>query len=209
MNRLCGHFRHNEQSLRVVEVLEQDGRGLNLTREVRDGILHHSGDGLPGTLEGRVVRFCDRIAYLNHDIDDAVRSGYLEYHQLPESTLRVLGENHSQRINTVVRNIVAESRGIPEVRMSPEIAQVMDELREFMFEHVYFHPQKIEEEKRLEAVIDFFFTYFRQHPEQLPEEYRQEPLQRSICDYIAGMTDNFALSHYAELSGWAYVSSFR
>ena len=209
LNRLCGHFRHNEQSLRVVEVLEQDGRGLNLTREVRDGILHHSGDGLPGTLEGRVVRFCDRIAYLNHDIDDAVRSGYLEYHQLPESTLRVLGENHSQRINTVVRNIVAESRGEAAVRMSPEIAQVMDELREFMFEHVYFHPQKIEEEKRLEAVIDFFFTYFQQHPEQLPEEYRQEPLLRSICDYIAGMTDNFALSHYAELSGWAYVSSFR
>ena len=209
LNRLTGHFSHNEQSLRVVEVLERDGRGLNLTREVRDGILHHSGgETLPKTLEGQVVRYCDRIAYLNHDIDDAVRSGYLEYHQLPVSTLRDLGEAHSQRINTMVLDIVRESSGKAMVHMSAPIAQAMNELRAFMFSHVYLHPRKTAEEKRLEQVIDFFFSYYQEHPELLPDEYQKPPLQRSVCDYIAGMTDTFALSHYAELRGYPYESSY-
>lgn len=208
LNRLLGHFKHNEQSLRVVEYLERDGQGLNLTREVRDGILHHSGgDTLPMTLEGQVVRFCDRIAYLNHDIDDAVRSGYLEYHQLPDSTLRVLGDSHSHRINTLVRDIVAESSGQPLVRMSEPISQCLEELREFMFAHVYMHPRKTREEAKLERIIDFFFAYYQEQPEELPLEFQQEPLQRSVCDYIAGMTDPFALNHYAYLSGWKYQPS--
>lgn len=205
LNRLLGHFKHNEQSLRVVEKLERDGRGLNLTQEVRDGILRHSGgDTLPFTLEGQVVRICDRIAYLNHDIDDAVRSGYLEYRHLPESTLQVLGDSHSHRINTLVFDIVRESSGQPLVRMSEPIYQAMQELREFMFAHVYLHPHKTQEEQRLEKITDFFFAYYQQHPELLPHEFQTEPLARSVGDYIAGMTDTFALSHYAELSGHDY-----
>ena len=205
LNRLIGHFKHNEQSLRLVEQLERNGKGLNLTHEVRDGILHHCGEGLPKTLEGQVVRHCDRIAYLNHDIDDAVRSGYLEYHQLPDSTLQVLGSSHSQRINTVVLDIVKESTGKACVNMSPLIEEAMQELREFMFANVYLHPRKTIEEQRLEKVIDFFFSYYQEHAECLPEEYRHSPLKRAVCDYIAGMTDTFALHHFADLSGCTYT----
>lgn len=205
LDRLTGHFRHNEQSLRLVEKLERNGRGLNLSWEVRNGILCHcGGTALPKSLEGQVVRHCDRIAYLNHDIDDAVRSGYLEYQQLPDSTLKVLGETHSQRIDTVVLDIVRESEGKPLVRMSRLIEEVLLELRDFMFANVYLHPRKTMEEKRLEQLIDFFFDHYRKHPELLPEEFQHMPLNQAVSDYIAGMTDTFALSHYAELSGYAY-----
>ncbi len=194
LNRLTGDFAHTRQSLRVVDLLEHDGRGLNLTAEVRDGILHHSGEEPPQTLEGLVVRFCDRIAYLNHDIDDAVRSGYLEYRQLPDSTLRLLGQSHSQRINTMVRDVVRESQGLPLVQMSRPIAQAMDELRAFMFEHVYLHPRKIAEEQNLALVIDAFYAHFLAHMEALPLEFQREPASQAVVDYIAGMTDTFALT---------------
>ena len=196
LHRICGPFHHREQSLRVVDVLEHNGQGLNLTAEVRDGILHHSGEGEPSTLEGCIVRYCDRIAYLNHDIDDAVRSGYLEYHQLPDSTLRLLGDRHSQRIDTMVHDIVQESSGKPVIAMSAPIASAMEELREFMFEKVYYHPRKIAEENRLDSYIDQLYHLFLAEPELLPEEYRGEPHWLAVRDYIAGMTDTFALHTY-------------
>lgn len=199
LNRLTGDFSHNRQSLRVVDVIEHDGRGLNLTAEVREGILHHSGEEPPQTLEGQVVRFCDRIAYLNHDIDDAVRSGYLEYCQLPDSTLKLLGNRHSQRIHTMVVDMVRESRGQPLVRMSGPVARAMDELREFMFEHVYLHPRKVAEEQNLTRIIDAFYAYFLSHLEELPIEYRREPRSQAVVDYIAGMTDTFALTQARQL----------
>lgn len=198
LDRICGPFSHCVQSLRVVDVLEHDGAGLNLTKEVRDGILHHSGKGIPSTLEGRVVRYCDRIAYLNHDIDDAVRSGYLEYHQLPESTLRLLGDRHSKRIDTMVRDIVASSIGKPEVTMSAAISEAMDELREFMFEHVYYHSRKITEEKRLDGYIEAMYNIFMEHPHLLPEESGDRSHALAVRDYIAGMTDTFALHTYRD-----------
>jgi len=130
---------------------------------------------------------------------------YLEYHQLPDSTLQVLGSSHSQRINTVVLDIVKESTGKACVNMSPLIEEAMQELREFMFANVYLHPRKTIEEQRLEKVIDFFFSYYQEHAECLPEEYRHSPLKRAVCDYIAGMTDTFALHHFADLSGCTYT----
>lgn len=187
-------FNHNRQGLRVVDLLENDGQGLNLTQETRDGILCHSGPQQPQTLEGCVVRFCDRIAYLNHDIDDAIRSGYLQFSQLPPRLLATLGGTHRRRIDTMVRDIVRESDGRPEVRMSAHCAEAMQELRDFMFQHVYFHPRKIAEEQRLEAMIVSFFHHFLANPQQLPPEYRREPLDQAVCDYIAGMTDPFALA---------------
>ena len=201
LNRLSGDFSHNRQSLRVVDILENDAQGLNLTYEVRDGILHHTGTEKPQSLEGQVVRFCDRIAYLNHDIDDAVRSGYLEYNALPDSTLELLGDTHSRRINTMVTDILVNSAGKQLVAMSNEIKFAMDELRDFMFEKVYFHPLKIQEEARLGLVIEAFYNYYLNYIDELPIEYHVRPHELGVCDYISGMTDNFALHHYEELFG--------
>ena len=186
-------FTHNRQSVRVAEVLEHDGRGLNLTVEVLDGMLCHSGEQLPQTLEGMIVRYCDRVAYLNHDIADAIRSGYLEFDAIPRHLITYLGDTHSQRINTMVTDIVRESRGKPVVLMSEECSAISNELRTFMFEHVYFHPQKIVEEQKLEAMLVRFFDYFMEHFDCLPVEFQREPKETAACDYIAGMTDNFAL----------------
>ena len=192
-------FNHNRQGLRVVDLLERDGQGLNLTQETRDGILCHSGPRQPQSLEGCVVRFCDRIAYLNHDIDDAVRSGYLRFSQIPSRLIAMLGDTHSRRINTMVTDIVRESEGKPVVTMSGACAGAMAELRDFMFANVYFHPRKISEEARLEAMIVAFFHYFLDHEDELPAEYRRAPHDVAVCDYIAGMTDNFALELHETL----------
>lgn len=200
LHELDPAFNHSRQSLRVVELLEQDGRGLNLTWEVRDGILHHSSHAeLPSTLEGCVVRYCDRIAYLNHDIDDAIRSGYLSFDSLPASTRLGLGETHSQRINTMVTDIVRESSGQPLVRMSPACEEYMQELREFMFGQFYYHPDRLKEEQWLNKLVRGLHRYFLDHIEELPDEYRREPYPVAVCDYIAGMTDNFALSLHQRL----------
>ena len=199
LNQLMpGGFSHNEQSLRVVEVLEREGRGLNLTEEVRDGILCHTGDRLPFTLEGMTVRLCDRVAYLNHDIDDAIRSGYLHYHEIPQALRERLGNSHSQRIDRMVWDIVTHSEGRAEVAMSEQVKQDLDELRSFMFQHVYFHPEKVEEEKKLQAMIGEMFRTLADRPELLPPEHRYAPVELAVCDYISGMTDNFALEYYAE-----------
>ena len=199
--RVNPEFNHCRQSLRQIDILENNGRGLNLTHEVRDGVLHHSGKGMPFTLEGALIRYCDRIAYLNHDIDDAIRSGFLQADSLPPRVIEVLGSRHSQRINTMVSDIIANSSGKPQIIMSEQVAAAMDELREFMFAQVYFHPARMEEEKKLSAMIENFYNYYMANFELLPPEYQREPHIDAVCDYIAGMTDSFAIATAEQIFG--------
>ena len=203
LNRLTsGGFSHSEQSLRVVERLEGDG-GLNLTWEVRDGIRNHSGKLRPATLEGVCVARADRIAYVNHDIDDAIRAGVLREFELPHELLRILGETHGQRIDTMIRDIVEESRGHNFVRMSGEIQKACDELRSFLFEKVYMDAWRHEEEERCDHVISSLFAYFMEHPGKMPMEYvqisYQDGTERAVTDFLACMTDRYALRLYQNL----------
>ncbi len=192
-------FRHNQQSLRVVEKLEYGGKGLNLTWEVRDGIRGHTGASEPpATLEGRIVRIADRIAYVNHDIDDAIRAGILEEADLPASTLEVLGRHHSLRINTLVRDVVERSREVGDIVLSPEVAAALDELRAFLLERVYVGSVAKVEEGKAGLLLRNLFAFYLEHPEEMPEEFRGggEDLSVRVCDYIAGMTDRYAKSKY-------------
>jgi len=194
-------FHHNEQSLRVVEKLEYDGKGLNLTWEVRDGIRGHTGKSTPpATLEGKIVRVADRIAYANHDIDDAIRAGILGEEDLPVSTLRVLGRHHSQRINTLVKDMVERSRGKDEIRLGPEVEAALDELRAFLFDRVYIGSVAKLEEGKAVTMLRSLFAFYLEHPEQMPEEFQggEEELSIRVCDYVAGMTDRYADSKYKE-----------
>jgi dGTPase len=183
-------FRHNEHSLRVVERLERDGRGLNLTWEVRDGILKHTGDEEPGTLEGRIVRIVDRVAYINHDIDDAIRAGLLEPSELPQDEIAVLGDTGSRRIDTLVHDLVETSARARDIVQSEEVGAAMLSLREFMFERVYLGPHAADEHARIRATVRRIFDH-------LVDE-RGDDLERAT-DYLAGMTDRFALAFAAEL----------
>mgnify|MGYP002625161547 FL=1 len=196
-------FRHNEQSLRVVQKLENGGLGLNLTKEVQDGIIHHSGKGFPATLEGECVRRADRIAYLNHDLDDALRAGVLREFELPADILRVLGKTHSARINTMITDIVLSSEGQPHLRMTPEVEGAMDALREFMFDRVYRDGWRDAEEKRCDYILRALFSYFYDHPAEMPEEYLfityGEGLERGVADFLSGMTDRYAIRKFTEL----------
>ncbi|MDY6794111.1 MAG: deoxyguanosinetriphosphate triphosphohydrolase [Actinomycetota bacterium] len=194
-------FRHNEQSLRVVDKLEYGGKGLNLTWEVRDGILKHTGENPPATLEGEVVRVSDRIAYVNHDIDDAIRADILRESDLLTSTLEILGRHHSQRINTLVNDIVAESMGKDDVLQSLEVKAALNELRAFLFDRVYIGSVAKREEGKAKRVLLALFNFYVKHPEEMPDEYRgeEEDLRIRVCDYIAGMTDRYALRKYGEL----------
>ncbi len=203
LNRLTHEgFRHNEQSLRVVDVLE-GGEGLNLTWEVRDGILNHSGKTKPGTLEGECVARADRIAYINHDIDDAIRAGVLREFELPQDLLRVLGETHGQRINTMITDIIRESEGQKAVKMSASIQQASDELRAFLFEHVYLDEWRQSEERKCDHVIVSLFEYFMEHPGKMPLEYVQisyrDGTERAVTDYLACMSDRYAIRTYQNL----------
>ena len=196
-------FRHNEQSLRVVDRLEKNGQGLNLTWEVRRGILCHSGDELPETLEGRIVRYADRIAYINHDIDDAMRAGILRNEDIPPEIARVLGETHSQRINTLVLDVVRSSKGHPRIAMTPEVENAMLELRSFMFERVYRNPVAKGEESKARRIIQELYKYYIAHPEKLPQDFQPqldlEGMPRVVCDYVAGMTDKYAVYKFEEI----------
>ena len=196
-------FRHNDQSQRVVERLENGGKGLNLTLEVRDGILNHSGSGFPMTLEGQCVRRADRIAYLNHDLDDALRGGVLKPFELPSDCLRVLGQTHSARINTMIRDIVEHSEGKETLQMSQPVEQAMDALRDFMFERVYRDSWRAAEEVRCDHVIKTLFEYFCVHPAEMPGDYMmisyQEGTERGVCDYLSGMTDRYAIRLFQKL----------
>lgn len=195
-------YRHNEQSLRVVELIENDGQGLNLTAEVRDGIYCHSGDLQAETFEGRVVAIADRIAYVNHDIDDAIRAGILSEDDLPESTHRVLGSDHSSRIQTLVYDMVLTSAQLDDVRMSEEVWQAMMELRSFLFEHVYQAPSVVAEVEKAQRLIAALFAYYVEHIDEVPPEYRVisgGDVVRAVTDYIAGMTDRYAMGKIDEL----------
>ena len=202
-------FRHNEQSLRVVDVLEKDGAGLNLTHEVRNGILCHTGDPWPSTLEGMVVRRSDQIAYVNHDIDDAIRAGILTNDDIPDSITDVLGNDHSTRINTLVMDAIDTSREAGTVCLSPKVDTALRDLRSFMFEHVYRNPVAKGEERKAQDMLQRMFEYYLKHPEALPEDFHPqmsfEGLERTVCDYIAGMTDNYAVDKFTEIfipMGW-------
>lgn len=204
LNRLLpGGFRHNEQSLRVAERLENDGAGLNLCRETLDGILNHSGQNEPKTLEGWCVRRADRIAYINHDIDDAIRGGILKPFELPRRCLSVLGETHGERIDTMIRDIVTTSADQPFVRMSAEVQQASDELRAFLFEYVYHDEWRKKEEARCDYILTALYEHYLAHPEQLPAEYLEinftEGAERAVCDFIACMTDRYAIDQFSEI----------
>ena len=193
--RFGRRFRHNEQSLRVVEVLERNGRGLNLTVETRDGILHHTGPDEPATLEGKIVRLVDRVAYINHDIDDAVRAGILAEDDLPAPQIELLGKTGAQRIDTLVRDIVASSRERGDISQSDEVGGAMLRLRKFMFDAVYLGPAARSEHDRVHRTLSGLFDhYLLEGAEDDPEE-----LQR-VTDYIAGMTDRFAIATFRRVA---------
>jgi dGTPase len=201
-------FRHSEQSLRVVDYLEDDGKGLNLTWEVRDGIVNHPWSmPPPATLEAQVVRFADRIAYINHDLDDAVRAGVLDAAELPGPPLDVLGHTHGARINTLVIDLIDQSADQPEVRLSPAVFSALDALRDFLFEQVYTREGARTEHEKAVRLIRDLFSHFLEHPEEMPPEYHRAPgdLPTRVADFIAGMTDRYALRTYERLflpQGW-------
>ena len=197
-------FRHNEQSLRLVEVLEGDGQGLNLTSAVRDGILNHTGSGKPATLEGRIVRLVDRVAYINHDIDDAIRAQIITQADLPTMEIELLGPSGSARIDTLVRDIVARSREAEDIAQSEEIGGAMLRLRKFMFQRVYLGPEARSEHERVQRALRSLFDHYLEHPEEVPAgdgalPRDDDPVTRAV-DYIAGMTDRFAIATFKRLA---------
>lgn len=195
-------FTHYKQSLRVVDKLENNGAGLNLTYEVRDGIVNHTGDHLASTLEGVIVKYADRIAYINHDIDDAMRAGILKLDDIPKELIDNLGNTHSGRIATMVKSVIGASSGKNAISMDKEIYDAMMKLRGFMTENVYKNPIAKSEESRAKDMLRFMYEYFVKHPDKLPREYmtdESESVERRVCDYIAGMTDRFAINLFEEL----------
>ncbi len=202
-------FRHNEQSLRVVDRLEKNGEGLNLTYETRMGILGHTGDRIPETLEGQIVRLSDRIAYINHDIDDAVRAGILAPEEVPRDIAAVLGDTHRDRINTLVENVILTARETGTIAMEPRVWEAMDRLRTFLFRRVYRNPVAKGEESKARDILQQLYRYYMEHPDRLPADFLPqldfEGISRTVCDYIAGMTDNFAVHTFSQLfipQGW-------
>ena len=191
-------FRHNQHSLRIVERLERDGRGLNLTEQVRDGILHHTGPDLPATLEGRIVRLVDRIAYINHDIDDALRAGVLTDQELPREEIAVLGTTVSERVDTLVRDLVARSEAAGDIVQGDEVGGAMSRLRTFMFDRVYLGDQAQSERGRIERMMTGLFDFYLENPpvSLVPGATEAD----RVTDYLAGMTDRFALRAFEELS---------
>ncbi len=216
-------FRHNEQSLRIVDVLERNGAGLNLTDQVREGIYMHSKArrditmrawGTASTLEGQIVKLCDAIAYINHDIDDAIRGGLLRPDDLPRQAIEVLGETHGQRLDTMVCDLIDHNWWAtgaepppdpPELSMSPDVLKATNALREFLYERVYFGSKAKADDGKVHMMIELLYRHFMNHPEQLPADLlrinqeRSEPIERAVVDYIAGMTDRFALKVFNDL----------
>lgn len=199
---LPGGFRHNEQSLRVVDRLEKGGEGLNLCYEVRRGILCHTGPDRAETLEGQIVRVADKIAYINHDIDDAMRGGIIYPLDIPLDISQVLGFDHGGRINTLTGDVIQASQGKGEIVQSPACGQAMARLRQFMFEAVYHNPLAKGEESKAQDMIARLFEFYQKNPDDLPPDYQdiraREGVDRAVCDYIAGMTDNYAVAKYSE-----------
>lgn len=196
-------FQHNIQSLRVVDLLEKhkDMQGLNLTFEVRDGILNHRGEGIPITLEGRIVKTADRIAYLNHDIDDAVRAGVIENDEIPENVLRTLGKSHGERINNMVLDMIENSRNKDDIMMSSKAKNAMDELRNFMFENIYLDDEAKGENYKAEKILKDLFYYYMDNPLEIPQDSfnLKEDREIRVKDYIAGMTDRYAIKKFKDI----------
>lgn len=213
LNRICpGGFEHHLQSIRVVEILEKHGKGLNLTMEVKDGILNHQTSGYPSTLEGKIVRLCDKIAYINHDIDDAIRGQIIKEEEIPCEFTDTLGHGLGERLDTLTHDIINNSDNRADIIMSPDIETAMKNLREYMFTSVYTNKKAKAQEEQAERLVEQLFDYYEKHLEFLPEEYRtrmelkKEPPYRAVCDYVAGMTDNYAVLKFKELmipSAWS------
>jgi dGTPase len=197
--RCGGRFRHNEHSLRVVDVLEREGRGLNLTHEVRDGILNHTGPVAPASLEGRIVKLVDRVAYINHDIDDALRAGVLDKAELPAEPVRLLGATGSARIDAIVHDLVETSDAAGDIRQSEPVAEAMLALRAFLFERVYGQGPLREEAERASFVVRSLFAYFCDHPAAMAGDGPETDVATRATDHVAGMTDRFALRRFEEL----------
>lgn len=212
LNEICSFgFRHYEQSVRVCTRLENSGAGLNLTGEVLDGILCHTGGKDAMTLEGQVVRISDKIAYINHDIDDAIRAGLITQSCLPQKALTVLGANHSKRISTLVNGIINASLDKPKIAMQPEIYEAMQVLHQYLFDNIYKGSKAKTEEHKAQSLLKQLFTYFIQNPEKIPAEYNEiiktDSLERAVCDYISGMSDVYALHVFQDIfmpRGWEY-----
>jgi dGTPase len=197
----CGAgFKHNLHSLRVVDVLERDGRGLNLTEQVRDGILNHTGPEKPATLEGRIVRLVDRVAYINHDIDDAVRAGILAPSGLPQEEIELLGPTGAKRIDTLVRDIVESSADADDIEQSEEIGGAMLRLRKFMFDHVYLGPEARREVERVQRTLRGLFDHYMDNAEEVPAIDPGADLCQRVTDYVAGMTDRYCIARFTELT---------
>lgn len=216
LNKLSPNgFRHNEQSVRVVDVLEKDGKGLNLTYEVRDGILNHNrfdDEDKPCTLEGKCVRIADRVAYINHDLNDAIRAGVLKADDVPQDIVKVLGSTSRERINTAITSVFRASNGKPFVKMEDEVREASDALRSFMFERVYRTKYAMGEEQKAERMISAMYGYFTKNPDKLPENYlkltERFSLDEVVCDYISSMTDRYAVYVFNRIfvpRGWTFI----
>ncbi|MCH5275525.1 MAG: deoxyguanosinetriphosphate triphosphohydrolase [Lachnospiraceae bacterium] len=205
LNRICPYgFEHNLQSVRTVEKLEKNGQGLNLTVEVRDGILNHQTSGDPATLEGKIVRFSDKIAYIHHDMDDAIRGGILTEADVPREIGDVIGYTTGARLDHFIHDIVTTSAGTNDIRMSEPVAKAMQKLRQFMFERVYKNPEAKSEESKAEQLMETLYKHYLYHIDVLPAEMLRmieegEPRERIVCDYVGAMTDRFAIATYEEL----------
>lgn len=198
-----GGFRHADQSLRVVDRIEKEGKGLNLTYEVRNGIAMHTASRMPETQEGQIVRIADRTAYINHDVDDAVRAGILHNSDIPEEIKCALGDNYSVRIDTMIKDIINSSLSSERISMSPSISFVFDSFHSFMFEYVYTNVRAKSEEKKVYGILSGIFEYYVKNPEKLPADFlmiaEADGLRRAVADYVSGMTDKYAMSLYSEL----------
>lgn len=206
LNELCEEgFAHYKQSVRVVEVLEKKGRGLNLTWEVRDGILNHGSSRMPATLEGKIVRFSDKIAYINHDIDDAIRGKIIAEGDIPKEYSDILGTSVKERLDIMIHDIILNSMDKPDIVMSADVEKAMKSLRQWMFDNVYKNPLAKKEENKAQQLIVRLYEYYMDHVDQLPEEYLimmdtwLEKKERVVCDYIAGMSDRYAIDKFEEL----------
>ena len=205
LNAVCPYgFRHSEQSVRTVDLLEKGGQGLNLTFEVRDGILNHQTKGMPLTLEGKIVRFSDKIAYIHHDMDDAIRAGILTEADVPKEIGDVIGYTTGERLDHFIHDIVSTSYGKDDIVMSQPVAKAMKDLRQFMFERVYTNKEAKSEESKAEMLMQTLYSYYRHHLELISEDLiklidRGEPVEKVVCDYIGAMTDRFAIAKYEEI----------
>lgn len=205
LDRVCPHgFEHARQSVRTVDILEKDGAGLNLTYEVRDGILNHQTKGTPCTLEGKVVRISDKIAYIHHDMDDAIRAGILKESDVPKEIGAVIGYTTGERLDHFIHDIVTTSMHLNDIRMSPDVDAAMKALRMFMFENVYKNPKAKGEESKAEALIETLYEYFLRNFDLIPREFQEltergDSKEQVVCDYVGAMTDRYAIAMYESI----------